>query len=197
MKIYYRLSNKNASASKIKLNHASKEYCLQNAITVFGKDSITVIGDNLNDNTKKMVESFDLRLISVNNNSGSATFRDALNLAIDENTNDTVAYLLEDDFLHTNNAAQIIEEGALAYDMYVTGYDHPDKYINSEDGGNPFIQQDGEITRVIKTKSTHWKITNSTVMTFAARVSRLKKDKELLYKFSNNRITDSFGFFSS
>jgi len=195
MKIYYRLSNKNAGISKLKLPHATKEHCLNNCINVFGRDSITVIGDNLNQETEQMVKDLRLNLIKVKNSSGAGTFRDALNLAIRQNTDEEVVYLLEDDFLHTPNANKIIEEGVKTFNMYVTGYDHLDKYINKDFGGNPFIEDGGEVTRVVKSESSHWKITNSTVMSFAATVGRLKKDKELLDKFSSSPITDSFGFF--
>lgn len=63
-------------------------------------------------------------------------------------------------------------------------------------GGNPFIQQGGEVTRLFKTKSVHWKITNSTVMSFAVKVSRLKSDYDLIIKHSSSNITDSFSFFT-
>lgn len=195
MKVYYRLSNKNAGISKDKLPHATKEYCLNNCVNVFGKEAITVVGDNLNKETEQMVKDLSLELVKVSNGSGAGTFRDALNLAVQENRDDEVIYLLEDDFLHTPNANKIIEEGVKTFNMYVTGYDHLDKYINKDFGGNPFIEDGGEVTRVVKSESSHWKITNSTVMSFAATVGRLKKDKELLDKFSSSSITDSFGFF--
>ena len=69
-------------------------------------------------------------------------------------------------------------------------------YINKIDGGNYFIEEEGEVTRLVKTTSTHWKITNSTVMSFAAKVSRLKLDYDLFKKHSSNNITDSFSFFT-
>lgn len=195
MKIYYRLSNKNAGISKVKLPHATKEHCLTNCVNVFGTESITVVGDNLNEETKQMVEDLNLKLVNVSNGSGAGTFRDALNLAVQENSDDEVVYMLEDDFLHLPNANIVLEEGVKAFNMYITGYDHLDKYINKNFGGNPFIEDGGEVTRVVKSESSHWKITNSTVMSFAATVNRLKEDKDLLDKFSSSSITDSFGFF--
>jgi len=191
--IYY---NKSAGSNKAKLAHATKEHCLKNTINVFGKKNITIIGDNLNTETEDIVNSLSLKLIKVTNGNGSATFRNALDLAIEENNDDNIVYLLEDDFLHLSHAKKILEEGVRLSNWYVTGYDHPDKYINKENGGNPYIESNGEVTRLIKSNSTHWKITNSTVMSFAASVKRLKQDKELLYKFSSNNITDSFGFFT-
>ena len=195
LKVYYRLSNKEAGISKKKILNATKDNCLKNCIEVFGKENITIIGDNLNLETKNMVLSFGLKLVEVNNQNGAGTFRDALDLAIEENNDDQFVYLLEDDFLHKQNSKEILLEGLLKYNTYTTLYDHPDKYLNKEDGGNPYIEEEGEITRLVKTPSTHWKITNSTVMSFASSISRLKQDKNLLLKYSQGNITDSFGLF--
>lgn len=195
MKVYYRLSNQSAGGHKQKLPHATKEYCLVNAITVFGLENITVVGDNLNKETEEMVTSLGVRLVKVSNGSGAGTFRSALDLSIEENSDEDVVYLLEDDFLHKPEAAKLMEEGVNTFNAYVTGYDHPDKYINKDRGGNPFIESGGEATRLVRTESSHWKMTNSTVMSFAASTKRLKEDRELLYKYSSERITDSFRFF--
>ncbi len=196
IKAYYRLSNLEAGISKKKIPNATKKYCLENCIKEFGLENITILGDRLNQETLDYVNSLNIRLIQVDNGTGSGTFRDALNLAIKENNDDDLIYLLEDDFLHKPNSKNLLIEGLSNYDAYVTLYDHPDKYINKENGGNPFIQQGGEVTRLFKTKSIHWKITNSTVMSFAARVSRLKADYDLIIKHSSANITDSFSFFT-
>ena len=196
MKVYYRLSNLEAGISKKKIKNATKQYCLKNCIKEFGEKNITILGDRLNQETKDFVNSLNLKLIEVDNGNGSGTFRDALNLAIKENKDNDLVYLLEDDFLHKSNSKNYLIEGLINYDAYITLYDHPDKYINKEEGGNPFIEDKGEVTRLIKTESLHWKITNSTVMSFAAKVSRLKEDYDLLMKYSSNNITDSFRFFT-
>jgi hypothetical protein len=196
IKVYYRLSNLEAGISKKKIPNATKKHCLENCILEFGLENITILGDKLNNETKDYVNSLKLKLIEVNNGTGSGTFRDALNLAIEECNEEDMVYLLEDDFLHKPNAKKLLIEGLSTYDAYVTLYDHPDKYINKENGGNPFIQQGGEVTRLFKTKSVHWKITNSTVMSFAVKVSRLKSDYDLIIKHSSSNITDSFSFFT-
>lgn len=195
MKVYYRLSNQNAGGHKNKLKHATKEHCLKNAVKVFDLENITIIGDNLNQETKSIVKNLGLRLVEVSNGTGSKTFRDALDLAISENHDGEIIYLLEDDFLHKPEAKQLLQEGVSTFNSYVTCYDHPDKYLDKAFGGNPFIESGGEVTRLVKTESSHWKITNSTVMSFATSRKRLEEDKELLYEFSKNRITDSFNFF--
>ena len=196
MKVYYRLSNLEAGMSKKKIPNANKQHCLENCITEFGSENITILGDRLNDETRDYVNSLDVKLVEVDNGTGAGTFRDALNLAIEENNEDDLVYLLEDDFLHLPNSKQYLTEALELYNAYVTLYDHPDKYLNREQGGNPFISQNSEVTRLLKTNSIHWKITNSTVMSFAARVSRLKDDYDLIMKYSKERITDSFGFFT-
>ena len=193
---YYGLSNLEASIPKKKIKNATKEHCLNNCIMEFGKDNITIVGDRLNDETKNYVNSLDLRLVEVDNGTGAGTFRDALNLAIKENDDDTMVYLLEDDFLHKPGSKKLLKEGIKRYKMYTTLYDHPDKYINARDGGNPQIEMNAEITRLSRTKSIHWKLTNSTVMSFATYVSRLKEDLDLIKKYSSEKITDSYGFFT-
>jgi len=196
IKVYYRLSNQQAGIHKNKIANANKKNCLENCINKFGKENITVLGDNLNTEHIEWLRDLGIRFIEVSNGNGSGTFRDALNLCIKENLESDFVYLLEDDFLHKESSKELLIEALNKYDGYITLYDHPDKYINKEDGGNPFIEEGGEVTRVVTTKNVHWKITNSTVMSFAARVSRLKHDKELLEKYSSNRITDSFSFFT-
>ena len=196
LKVYYRLSNLEAGISKNKIKNATKKHCLKNCIKEFGGENITILGDRLNNKTKDFVVSLNLKLVEVDNGTGSGTFRDALDLAIAENNEGDFVYLLEDDFLHKPKSKNLLIEGITNYDAYITLYDHPDKYINKEDGGNYFIEDKGEVTRLIKTNSVHWKITNSTVMSFATKVSRLKEDYDLIIKYSTNNITDSFGFFT-
>ena len=196
MKVYYRLSNLEAGMSKKKISNATKQHCLENCVAEFGADNIIILGDRLNDETRDYVNSLDVRLVEVDNGTGAGTFRNALDLAIEENGDDELVYLLEDDFLHLPNSKQYLEEALSVYNAYVTLYDHPDKYLDRELGGNPFITQSSEVTRLLKTNSIHWKITNSTVMSFAAKVSRLKDDYDLIMKYSSERITDSFRFFT-
>lgn len=79
---------------------------------------------------------------------------------------------------------------------YVTLYDHPDKYSDAEGNSpNPHVTQGGEVSRVVRTASTHWKQTNSTTMTFAARVKTLKEDQETWWNCTKDALPDDFNAF--
>ena len=63
-------------------------------------------------------------------------------------------------------------------------YDHPDKYLSPENGGNKFISPGGtESTEIFCTADSHWKYTNSTTCTFAARAETILKDAKIWNEF--------------
>ena len=117
---------------------------------------------------------------------------DAIESADLENTD--VVYLVEDDYLHLKDARKILLEGIKMAD-YVSLYDHPDKYINAHQGGNPYIENGGEVTQVFKSDSCHWKLTNSTTMTFASTDDVIKRDKEILQKWTSGTYPEDFKMF--
>ena len=115
--------------------------------------------------------------------SNAGSFMYSVNFAINNFKDNDKVYFAEDDYVYTKDASNIIEEGLDIAD-YTTGYDHPDKYMNKNEGGpNPFISSGGEVTRVIISKNHHWKLTNSTCMTFSTHVSTLKKDLPIYVKY--------------
>ena len=61
--------------------------------------------------------------------------------------------------------------------------------------GNPYCKGGAEDTRVYKTDSVHWKITNSTTMTFASKVSTLKRVEPILRKWTSGIHPDDFQMF--
>ncbi|MEX2573505.1 MAG: hypothetical protein WD317_04375 [Balneolaceae bacterium] len=196
LRVIYRLSPEGASAGrkKSKLPHASKKHCLQNCIDVFGKENITVVGDRLGEEMEEFVIPRVKTYFSVNCGNGRDTFFHALGYGLDTFESDDVLYLLEDDFLHKAGSGQILREG-LGISSYASLYDHPDKYLNRESGGNPFTEWGGEITRLLKTESTHWKLTNSTVMSFAVHVNTIREDEDIFREINTAKVTDSFRTF--
>jgi hypothetical protein len=187
MKIIYRISD--VGYKKVKPKYINNESCLNNAISVFNPNDHDwfIIADNTSDETNKMiskyVQSESIYYTSIK--SGAGTFNYALDMALKFDKNDVV-YFLENDYIHKTNSDVILLEGINAGGDYISLYDHPDKYIPSSRGGNQFIDDDGgEITKVYLTKSSHWKITNSTTMTFASKVNTLMEDEDILRKWTN------------
>jgi hypothetical protein len=191
MKIIYRISD--TGYNKIKPTYINNEACLINALDTFSteKHEWLVIADNVSEATKQMLERYVLNIKYVSVGHGAGTF----NLALDEalqSADDKIIYFLENDYLHKPGADKILEEGFDLGYHYVALYDHPDKYIN---GANPFVEDGGEVTRVMLSNSCHWKLTNSTTMTFAAQVKTLKKDESILREYTSGSYPRDFEMF--
>jgi hypothetical protein len=194
MKIIYRISD--SGYNKVKPNYINNEACLLNALDTFSteKHDWLVIADNVSEATKQMLERYVLNIKYVSVGHGAGTF----NLALDEAlqlANEEVVYFLENDYLHKLNSDKIIKEGLELGASFVSLYDHPDKYLPPSQGGNPYCEGGAEDTRVYLTESTHWKITNSTTMTFASTVSSLKRTEPTLRKYTQGTYPEDFKMF--
>jgi len=193
MKIIYRISD--AGYNKVKPDYINNENCLKNALRIFPwtRYDWSIIADNISEETNNMIQKYiprnHINYVSVGH--GAGTF----NLALDEAlqySDDEIVYFLENDYLHKPGADKILKEGFNVGYSYVALYDHPDKYI---DGANPLVEDGGEVTRVMISKSCHWKITNSTTMTFAAQVKTLKKDESILREYTSGSYPRDFEMF--
>ena len=196
MKIIYRISD--AGYSKVKPEYVNNELCLKNFCNVFFDQiyNILVIADNCSDDTitmiKKYIDPVNIRKVNVGH--GAGTFNLALDMAL-EYDDETIIYFVENDYLHRQGSPRVIVEGLQLGYGYVSLYDHPDKYINKQNGGNPFIEDGGEVTRVMLTDSCHWKLTNSTTMTFASTVGTLREDESILREFTKGSYPRDFEMF--
>jgi hypothetical protein len=194
MKIIYRISD--AGYKKEKPEYINNENCLKNAVNVFSDANWSIIADNISTETNDMIQKYKSRdhIYYVSVGHGAGTF----NLALDEALqyeDDEIVYFIENDYLHKPGSQQIIEEGIELGASFVSLYDHPDKYLSPSQGGNPYCEGGAEDTRVYLTKSTHWKITNSTTMTFAAKVSTLKRTESILRKYTQGSYPEDFKLF--
>jgi hypothetical protein len=195
MTIIYRISD--AGYNKVKPDYINNENCLKNATEVFKNASFLVIADNVSEPTKKMIRKYieedsDVEYVSVGH--GAGTF----NLALDEALtldDDEIVYFIENDYIHKPNSQKILEEGFELGAPFIALYDHPDKYLDPSRGGNPYCEGGAEDTRVYLSNNVHWKITNSTTMTFAAKVSTLKKYKDTLRNFTKDTHPNDFQMF--
>jgi hypothetical protein len=191
MKIIYRISD--TGYNKVKPDYINNENCLKNFTSVFSNQNLEIIADNCSKETLQMITKYchPNKITTVSIGHGAGTFNLALDLALTF-PDDEIVYFIENDYLHKDGSLEILKEGfELGFD-YVSLYDHPDKYIN---GANPFVEDGGEVTRLMLTKSCHWKLTNSTTMTFAARVSTLKQDETVLREFTSGTHPNDFHMF--
>jgi len=194
MRVIYRISD--AGYSKVKPDYITNEACLANAVKVFDDCEWSIIADNVSKETSDMIEKYKSKdhILYVNEGNGAATFNIALDEALKMADNDTV-YFLENDYLHKPDSRVIIEEGFELGAKFVSLYDHPDKYLSPEQGGNPYCKGGAEDTRVYLTDSVHWKITNSTTMTFAAEVKTLKENESILRNHTSGTHPNDFQMF--
>lgn len=192
MKILYRISD--GGNIKNKLPNAGKMKCLENSLNAFGKENFYVFADNCLGETLTRILQLGIQPIEIK--LGNAmSWRYVVEYAIQNFKPEEIVYLLEDDYFHLPKSAVAIEE-ALEFADYATLYDHPDKYISAaENGPNPYIENGSEPTRVWLTDSSHWKQTNSTTMTFAAKVKTLEEDKEIWWEFTSKGFPNDFGAF--
>jgi len=196
MKIIYRISD--AGYYKIKPDYINNENCLKNALEVFPWTEYdwSIISDNISEKTNNMIQKYIPRdyIHYVSIGHGAGTF----NLALDEalqSSDDEIIYFIENDYLHRQGSDLILKEGFDLGASFVSLYDHPDKYMIPENGGNPYCEGGAEDTRVYLTKSSHWKITNSTTMTFASKVSTLKRVEPILRKWTSGTYPKDFEMF--
>ncbi len=194
MRIIYRISD--AGYNKVKPEYINNENCLANAVKVFDNSIWSVIADNVSADTNDMIQKYVTRncIFYAEKGNGAATF----NLALDEALmydDDEIIYFIENDYLHKPESEKIIEEGFKLGASFISLYDHPDKYITPENGGNPYCQGGAEDTRVYLTDSCHWKITNSTTMTFAAKVKTLKEVEPTLRSYTTGTYPQDFKMF--
>ena len=142
--------------------------------------------------SRKYVAEDLIKWVSVGH--GAGTFNLALNKALTY-PDDEIIYFIENDYIHKPDSQKIIEEGFELGASFISLYDNPDKYLDPSKGGNPYCQGGAEDTRVYLTDNCHWKITNSTTMTFAAKVSTLKQTESMLRKYTTGTYPNDFHMF--
>lgn len=181
----YRFSDESqTTATKPKMDVATKHNCLLNFLACFPLEehNVYVIADAVSDASYAMLCSYvpEENIIRTQYKSGALSFLHAVKMVANTAAmghaclpENGAVYLVEDDYVHVPDAAAAIVEG-LAVSDYVTLYDHPDKtdaWGRVEPG-----------CLVYRTKSSYWKTTHSTTMTFATTVRVLCEDFETYTK---------------
>jgi hypothetical protein len=184
MKVFYRISDN--GYNKVKFATATKRRCLFNFLENWIPDEVTVLMDKVVPETKEFLLNYrdvaGLDVQEIEGGSSAQSFRIAYEKALQLPDNEIV-YLVEDDYWHLPFSRTCLLEG-IERAHYATLYDAPDKYVAGIRGGNPLIPEDGaDPTKVFLTKSTHWRLTNSTTCTFASTVEQLREDYEVWKKW--------------
>jgi len=193
MKIVYRISD--GGYQKVKPDYVTKRGCFLHTCKVFSDYDMHVIADNCGDETMELLRQHIPTENIVRTSLGNAkSFLHCVKYAIQKFKPSDTVFFCEDDYIFLPIAPKVLEEG-LAISEYVTGYDHPDKYRNPEGGGNPQVTNGGEATRVVLTKSRHWKETNSTCMTFATHINVLLEDFAVYEKHCETHHPNDYHMF--
>jgi hypothetical protein len=178
MKVIYRFHDK--ENYKVKEPYLNKIDTLKHFLKIFKENDIYIVADNIQDSTYEYLKTIiDEKKIIRSWLGGHGSFIYSVEICINNFDDNDKVYFAEDDYIYTKDAPKILEDG-LDIAEYVSGYDHPDKYINHNEGGdNPFVKDGGEETRVMLSKSRHWKLTNSACMTFGTKVKTIKMDIDI------------------
>jgi len=195
--ILYRTSD--AGYNKVKPDYVNNANCLKNAIKMFPTNKFNwhIIADNTSESTNKdilnIAQNTSIDYVSVGH--GAGTFNLALDYALTLDDNDIV-YFLENDYIHRKGSYQaLIAAMNHLQPSFLSLYDHPDKYLDPSLGGNKYCEGGAEDTRVYLAGNVHWKITNSTTMTFATTVATLKRVEPILRKWTNTNHPHDFEMF--
>lgn len=103
-------------------------------------------------------DNVDLSIDKINVQSNGQSYQHCLKIA-SENINDyDHIYFVEDDYIHTDNALEVLLEGLVKYKV-VTGYFHKDRLTRTDDitRGREYIGA---------TRSSHWVTNESTTCTY-------------------------------
>lgn len=193
MHVWYRFSDAtNGGAAKPRPPGFCKRKVFENFLKVFKTSEIHVIADRVRPETAEWLRERCNDVEETNIGNGGDTTCLAFKRALETCKPGDLVYFCEDDYWHRDGAEAILHEG-LTIAPYATLYDHPDKYMI---GVNPFLHdRPGEVTLVRRTKSVHWKFTNSTTLTFATHYDVLRQDLCTLNKHCGDGKSHDFQLF--
>lgn len=171
------------STNKIRPQGFSKELCHENLKRTINPQlaNITFLMDG--DLSKHFLsKERDYPIIPIQGGSEAASFLAQLNyiesLGLDD---ETIVYLLEDDFFHRSNWCELIREvfDSLNAD-YVTLYDHKDKYF--------YKMYEKLKSQIFHTNTCHWRTVPSTTSTFMCKWKVLKKHIHIHKRFCQRSV---------
>jgi hypothetical protein len=217
MKIIYRISPEGAGYKKDKPDYVNNENCLKNFIKIFGKEDVLVLFDEdycikNYDNKEHFVQQSildfdnlimwcDAELIDykfIQAGSSAKSFNKALDIALTYSDGEIV-YFVENDYIHKLDSDVVLKnvfESNFCQNLFVSLYQHPDKFLHSSLGGNPFVNSDNSYSTLLyATSYCYWNVVDSTTMTFATKVETLKKFEHILREFTSGTYPQDANMF--
>lgn len=161
IKVYLRHYNKaNLRKQDVRPNWFSYEKCYRSVKNA--NIDLTILLDGTKKDHHFQFDSED-KVIEFKGGSDASSFLFCLDTIKNSNPQDEdIIYIIEDDYLHSPKWENIMIEAFETFNVdYVTLYDHPDKY---------FLQMYEDLqSKVLHTKSAHWRTTPSTCNTYAGK----------------------------
>lgn len=193
MFIYFRACEKQETISYVKrFKDTSKTSILKKCWlslqkSVNSSDTIVVIHDSVSEDTLSWMQStFNAgKIITVevpehdwSYHQHTVTLVDTLKKLSSENPAE-LHYIVEDDYLHTNNAIRVMQDTLARWPNFAVSYDYPDRYANPVP------------SYIILGQDRHWRTIDSCTMTIAALGQRwldIMPELEAAAPTSNDKI---------
>ncbi len=165
------------SEGRERLKGFSKEICYKNLKKTLDKNlaNITFLMDgDLDKHFLKNEKEYKVINIKGGNNAKSfnSTFEHVKKCNFSD---DQIIYFVEDDYIHRENWTEILLEGFELNAEYISLYDHLDKY--------KLPMYNKLQSKVLVSKSCHWRSVPSTTGTFAVKFKTFKKHFDIYKKF--------------
>lgn len=196
MFIYFRVCEKQATISNVKrFNNITKTELLKKCwlsiqASVSPEDVLVVIHDDVSqetlnwlDNTRK---TLNMHVVQVPEHEwGNHLHTIVLVTVLEQFAKDypeELHYIVEDDYLHTENAIKVLNDNLMNWEYFAVSYDYPDRYT-----------LDPQLCQVILGTDRHWRTINSSTMTIIAKGKVWLKIMEQLKQAaptSNDKIFD-------
>lgn len=191
LRIIYRFNASTSAPGVQVLNSLSARQLLNNFISVFATNSLTIIAENATQSDIDWISS-NITTDVIKTNYGDAWQTSTFLLAISlcqTLPDDQIVYIADGSFLHLATARDVMMRG-LNIATYVTGYDDPSKYVNtgmiSNTGvvGAAAVWNGSEATRVYCDGISHYKKTSETPLCVMSLAKTFKHDLSVFQKLS-------------
>jgi hypothetical protein len=157
-----------------------------------GPASLHVLNDGkLRSSALTVLDKVADRALTLDRLGNAGSYRYAIDYALDNFNRDDLVYFVEDDYLHTPEALNVLRDGAAglpASVRYYTLFDHLDPLFDQ----GPDCRTPAGPTWVYLIAGTVWRTVASTCMTFAAHVSTLEADRQTHLAFARGQVPDDF-----